>query len=98
MNFEYNETQAMIAQSIREFAEKEIRPNIMKWDEDQIFPVELFKKLGEMGFMGVLVPEELGGSGLGYHEYITVVEEISKWILRSGCLLQHTIHCVPIIY
>ena len=78
MNFEYNETQAMIAQSIRDFAEKEIRPNIMTWDEDQIFPVELFKKLGEMGYMGVLVPEELGGSGLGYHEYITVVEEISK--------------------
>lgn len=78
MNFEYNETQAMIAQSIKDFAEKEIRPNIMKWDEEQIFPVELFKKLGEMGYMGVLVPEELGGSGLGYHEYITVVEEISK--------------------
>ena len=78
MNFEYNETQAMIAQSIRDFAEKEIRPNIMTWDEAQIFPVELFKKLGEMGYMGVLVPEELGGSGLGYHEYITIVEEISK--------------------
>lgn len=78
MNFEQNETQAMIAQSIREFAEKEIRPNIMKWDEDQIFPVELFKKLGEMGYMGVLVPEELGGSALGYHEYITIIEEISK--------------------
>lgn len=78
MNFEYNETQSMIAQSIKEFAEKNIRPNIMEWDEAQIFPVDLFKKLGEMGFMGVLVPEEYGGSGLGYHEYITVVEEISK--------------------
>ncbi|MFV5691364.1 acyl-CoA dehydrogenase family protein [Flavobacterium sp. LT1R49] len=78
MNFDYNETQSMIAQSIRDFAEKEIRPNIMEWDEAQTFPVPLFKKLGEMGFMGVLVPEELGGSGLGYHEYITVVEEISK--------------------
>ena len=78
MNFEQNETQVMIAQSIREFAEREIRPNIMHWDENQIFPVDLFKKLGEMGFMGVLVPQELGGSGLGYHEYITVVEEISK--------------------
>ncbi|MFV8442890.1 acyl-CoA dehydrogenase family protein [Flavobacterium sp. LB2P44] len=78
MNFDYNETQSMIAQSIREFAEKEIRPNIMEWDEAQTFPVPLFKKLGEMGFMGVLVPEELGGSGLGYHEYITIVEEISK--------------------
>ncbi|MBF4486717.1 MULTISPECIES: acyl-CoA dehydrogenase family protein [unclassified Flavobacterium] len=78
MNFEYNETQSMIAQSIKDFAEKNIRPNIMQWDEAQIFPVDLFKKLGEMGFMGVLVPEEYGGSGLGYHEYITVVEEISK--------------------
>ncbi|WP_035670417.1 acyl-CoA dehydrogenase family protein [Flavobacterium sp. 83] len=78
MNFDYNETQFMIAQSIRDFAEKEIRPNIMEWDEAQTFPVPLFKKLGEMGFMGILVPEELGGSGLGYHEYITIVEEISK--------------------
>lgn len=78
MNFELNETQQMIASSIKEFAEKNIRPYIMEWDEAQIFPVELFKKLGEMGYMGVLVPEELGGSGLGYDEYITVVEEISK--------------------
>ena len=78
MNFEYNETQSMIAQSIKDFAEKNIKPYIMEWDEAQIFPVDLFKKLGEMGFMGVLVPEEYGGSGLGYHEYITVVEEISK--------------------
>ncbi|CAD0000950.1 acyl-CoA dehydrogenase family protein [Flavobacterium chungangense] len=78
MNFDYNETQSMIAQSIKDFAEKNIRPYIMEWDEAQIFPIPLFKKLGEMGFMGVLVPEEYGGSGLGYHEYITVVEEISK--------------------
>lgn len=78
MNFDYSETQSMIAQSIRDFAEKNIRPHIMEWDEAQILPVSLLKKLGEMGFMGVLVPEELGGSGLGYHEYITIVEEISK--------------------
>ncbi|MEZ0182463.1 acyl-CoA dehydrogenase [Flavobacterium oncorhynchi] len=78
MNFDYNETQSMIAQSIKDFAEKNIKPFIMEWDEAQIFPIDLFKKLGEMGFMGVLVPEEYGGSGLGYHEYITVVEEISK--------------------
>lgn len=78
MNFEYNETQSMIAQSIKDFAEQNIRPYIMEWDEAQIFPKELFKKLGAMGFMGVLVPEELGGSGLGYHEYITIIEEISK--------------------
>ncbi|MCI4442071.1 MAG: acyl-CoA dehydrogenase family protein [Lentimicrobium sp.] len=78
MNFDYSETQSMIAQSIKDFAEKNIRPFIMEWDESQTFPIALFKKLGEMGFMGVLVPEELGGSGLGYHEYITVIEEISK--------------------
>jgi alkylation response protein AidB-like acyl-CoA dehydrogenase len=78
MNFDYSETQSMIAQSIKDFAEKNIRPYIMDWDESQAFPIALFKKLGEMGFMGVLVPEEFGGSGLGYHEYITVIEEISK--------------------
>lgn len=78
MNFDYNETQSMIAESIKDFAAKNIKPYIMEWDEAQIFPIPLFKKLGEMGYMGVLVPEEYGGSGLGYHEYITVVEEISK--------------------
>lgn len=78
MNFDYNETQSMIAESIKDFAEKNIRPYIMEWDESQIFPISLFKQLGEMGYMGVLVPEEYGGSGLGYHEYITVIEEISK--------------------
>ncbi len=78
MNFDYSETQIMIAESARDFAEKYIKPHIMEWDETQKFPVSLFKKMGKMGFMGVLVPEELGGSGLGYHEYIAVVEEISK--------------------
>lgn len=78
MNFDFVEAETMIAESIRDFAEQHIRPNIMEWDEAQTFPVELFHKLGEMGFMGILVPEALGGSGLGYHEYITVIEEISK--------------------
>ena len=78
MNFDYSETQTLIAQSIRDFAEINIRPYIMEWDEAQIFPTPIFKKLGAMGFMGILVPEELGGSGLGYHEYITIIEEISK--------------------
>jgi hypothetical protein len=78
MNFDYSETQLMIAESARDFAEKYIKPHIMEWDETQIFPVPLFKQLGKMGFMGLLVPEEFGGSGLGYHEYIAVVEEISK--------------------
>ena len=63
---------------VRDFSEKEIRPKMMEWDEAQIFPVELFKKLGNLGLMGVLVPQEYGGSGLGYFEYITVVSEIAQ--------------------
>ena len=78
MNFEQNETQRLIAQSIKDFAALHIKPYVMEWDEAQHFPVDLFKKIGEMGFMGVLVPQELGGSGLGYHEYITIIEELSK--------------------
>ncbi|WP_116789267.1 acyl-CoA dehydrogenase family protein [Flavobacterium psychrotrophum] len=78
MVFETTDTQAMIASSIREFAAFNITPYYMEWDETQYFPVDLFKKLGEMGYMGVLVPEEYGGSGLGYHEYITVIDELSK--------------------
>ena len=78
MNFDYNDNQKMIAESIREFGEKHMRPFIMEWDEAQIFPVELFKKLGEMGLMGVLVPQEYGGAGLGYFEYVTVIDEISQ--------------------
>jgi alkylation response protein AidB-like acyl-CoA dehydrogenase len=78
MNFEVSETRKMIAQSIRDFAKQHITPFMMDWDEKQIFPIELFHKLGEMGFMGVLIPEEYGGSGLNYHEYITIIEEISK--------------------
>ncbi|MCM4173169.1 acyl-CoA dehydrogenase [Arenibacter sp. TNZ] len=78
MSFDYSETQQMVAASAKEFAEQHIRPNVMEWDEAQTFPVEVFKKAGEMGFMGVLVPVELGGSGLGYHEYVAILEEISK--------------------
>ena len=78
MSFDYSETQQMVAASAKEFAEQYIRPNVMVWDEAQTFPVEVFKKAGKMGFMGVLVPVELGGSGLGYHEYVAILEEISK--------------------
>ncbi|MGO3193980.1 MAG: acyl-CoA dehydrogenase family protein [Sphingobacterium sp.] len=73
-----NEQLALVRQSVKEFAKTYIKPHIMDWDERQHFPVELFKQLGEYGFMGILVPEEFGGSGLGYQEYITVLDEISK--------------------
>ena len=78
LNFSLTEDQKFIKDAVRDFAEKHIRPHVMEWDESQYFPVDLFKKMGELGFMGVLVPEEYGGSGLGYFEYITVVSEIAK--------------------
>lgn len=78
MDFNFTETQTQIAEMIRDFANKHIRPSMMEWDEAQIFPVDLFKKLGELGLMGVLVPTEYGGSGLSYFEYVTVVSEIAK--------------------
>jgi alkylation response protein AidB-like acyl-CoA dehydrogenase len=78
MNFQFSEELKMISYSARDFAEQYIRPNIMLWDETQHFPIEILKKAGEMGFMGVFIPEEYGGSGLGYHEYVTIIEEISK--------------------
>ena len=78
LDFDMTEHQQMIAQMIRDFGEKHIRPYIMEWDEAQFFPVELFRKLGELGMMGVLVPEEYGGSGFGYFEYVTAISEIAK--------------------
>jgi len=78
MNFEKTANQKMISQMVRDFAEKEIRPFVMEWDESQFFPRKVFRKMGELGLMGVLVPEEYGGSGMGYNEYISVIEEVSK--------------------
>jgi len=78
VNFNPTENQTMIIAMVRDFAEKHIRPNVMEWDESQTFPIETFKKLGELGLMGVLVPAEYGGSGLGYFEYVSIISEISK--------------------
>lgn len=78
MTIDTSEDIKLIRESARNFAEKHIRPYLMEWDESQYFPVELFRAMGEQGFMGVLVPEQYGGSGLGYQEYITIIEEIAK--------------------
>ncbi|RAW03096.1 acyl-CoA dehydrogenase family protein [Pseudochryseolinea flava] len=78
IGFDETENQKMIAQMVKDFGEKEIRPKMMEWDETQEFPVEVFKKMGELGLMGVLVPEAYGGSGFGYLEYITAIIGISK--------------------
>jgi alkylation response protein AidB-like acyl-CoA dehydrogenase len=78
MEFTLSENQNMIAEMIRRFGDEHIRPYMMEWDEAQKFPVECFKKLGELGLMGVLVPVEYGGAGFGYLEYVTVVSELAK--------------------
>lgn len=78
MNFELNEEQNQIKYSVREFAESEIRPHVMEWDETQHFPEELRPKLAELGLLGVLFPEEYGGAGMGYVEYATIIEEIAR--------------------
>lgn len=78
MNFELNEEQLQIKYSVREFAESEIKPNVMEWDETQHFPDELRPKLAELGLLGVIFPEEYGGAGLGYIEYATIIEEIAR--------------------
>ncbi|MDB5193177.1 MAG: acyl-CoA dehydrogenase [Segetibacter sp.] len=78
MNFETSELTQQVAQTARDFAQQHIKHNVMVWDESQEFPVEIFKKMGELGLMGVLVPEEYGGAGLTYFEYNRIIQEISK--------------------
>ncbi|MBK7887354.1 MAG: acyl-CoA dehydrogenase [Bacteroidetes bacterium] len=78
MDFRPTESQELIAQTVRDFAEKHIRPNLMDWDESQRFPIEIFKKLGELGLMGVLVPEKYHGAGLSYFEYVTAIQELAR--------------------
>lgn len=78
MDFQLNEEQKLLKQTVRNFSEKEIKPHIMEWDEPQHFPKDLFKKMGEMGFLGVTIPEKWGGAEYGYVEYALIVEEISR--------------------
>src|SRR5262245_42179833 len=78
MDFNYSEELLEIKRIAREFAENVIRPHVMEWDEKQIFPLEALRHLADLGFMGVLIPVEYGGAGLGYMEYVTVVEELSR--------------------
>jgi alkylation response protein AidB-like acyl-CoA dehydrogenase len=77
-SFATSDNQRMVRSMVKDFAARNIRPHVMEWDEAQIFPVEVFKKLGELGLMGVLVPEVYGGSGFGYQEYVDVLVEVSK--------------------
>ena len=78
MNFNKNENQQMIAQMVRDFAEKNIRPNVEKWDDEEHFPIDVMKQMGELGLLGVFIPEEYGGSGFGYFEYATALMELGR--------------------
>jgi alkylation response protein AidB-like acyl-CoA dehydrogenase len=78
VDFELNEEQQQIRISIREFAEAELRPHVLEWDESQHFPVELLPKFAKLGITGVIIPEEYGGAGMGYIEYATIIEELAR--------------------
>ena len=94
-----SETQRMVYEAARDFAIQFIKPNVMDWDEAQYFPVEIFEKAGALGFMGMLVPEAYGGSGMGYHEYVTLIETISIIDPSIGLsIAAHNSLCVNHIY
>ena len=94
-----SETQRMVYEAARDFATQFIKPNIMEWDEAQYFPSEIFQQAGALGFMGMLIPESYGGSGMGYHEYVTLIETISIVDPSIGLsIAAHNSLCVNHIY
>src|SRR5438067_8977747 len=99
MDFEYTPDQIALRRAVREFAEAEIAPHVMEWDEAQTFPLETVRKLGALGYMGSIFPEELGGAGLGYIEYSIIVEELSRVDGSVGIIVAaHTSLCSNHIY
>jgi len=99
MEFDLTPEQIQLRKAVREFAESEIRPHVMEWDEAQIFPLDVIKHLGELGYMGSIFPEELGGAGLGYIEYSIIIEELSRVDGSIGIIVAaHTSLCSNHIY
>ncbi len=99
MDFEYTPEQIQLRREVREFAAAEIAPHVMEWDENQIFPLEVIKKLGKLGYMGAIFPEEYGGAGLGYVEYSIIIEELSRVDGSVGIIVAaHTSLCSNHIY
>ena len=99
MDFSFTDEQQQLRRSVREFAESEIAPHVMEWDEAARFPVELIPKLGRMGLLGVIFPEEFGGAGLGYIEYVTVIEELARVDGSVGLIVAaHNSLCTNHIY
>jgi alkylation response protein AidB-like acyl-CoA dehydrogenase len=99
MDFEYTPDQVQLRREVREFATREILPHVMEWDEAQIFPLEVVKQLGKLGYMGSIFPEEYGGSGLGYVDYSIIIEELSRVDASVGIIVAaHTSLCCNHIY
>ena len=99
MDFDYTPEQIQLRRAVREFAEAEIAPHVMEWDEAQTFPLEIIRKLGQLGYMGAIFPEELGGAGLGYIEYSILIEELSRVDGSVGIIVAaHTSLCSNHIY
>src|SRR3981189_832368 len=99
VDFSLTDEQQQLRRSVREFAEAEIAPHVMEWDEASCFPSELIPKLGEMGLLGVIFPEEYGGAGLGYVEYMTVIEELARGAGPAGLIVAaHNSLCTNHIY
>ena len=99
MQFDLTEEQQQVKRMVRDFAEAEIKPHVMAWDETQHFPRELFARMGELGLTGVIFPEEFGGAGMGYVEYVTVIEEIARVCGSVGLsLAAHNSLCTNHLY
>src|SRR3569833_2121313 len=94
MDFEYSAEQIHLRRAVREFAQAEIAPHVLEWDENQTFPLEVIKKLGQLGYLGSIFPEEYGGAGLGYIEYAIIIEELSRVDGSVGIIVAaHTSLC-----
>ena len=94
LDFLLNEEQLHLKKSVREFAEREIGPNVMKWDEAGEFPLATIKELGKLGLLGIVFPTEYGGAGMGYIEYVTAIEELSRVDGSVGIIVAaHTSLC-----
>ncbi|MDQ2901627.1 MAG: acyl-CoA dehydrogenase family protein, partial [Acidobacteriota bacterium] len=99
MDFDYTPEQIQLRREVRAFAEAEIAPHVLEWDEQQLFPMEVVKKLGSLGYMGSIFPEEFGGAGLGYIEYAIIIEELSRVDGSVGIIVAaHTSLCSNHIY
>ena len=99
MEFDFTEEQKQLRRQVREFAEAEIASHVLEWDESQIFPLEVIKKCGQLGFLGVIFPEDLGGAGLSYIDYSIIIEELARVDPSVGLIIAaHNSLCTNHIY